>query len=54
MDDQKQFQDEIDQRLDEVLWKVEQLLEPHEIALLRWACGKSSYTSQGNHNVFID
>ena len=43
---------EIDARLDEVLWKLEQLLEPDEISLIRWACGKSSYsTLQGNQNV---
>ena len=52
MDDQKQLYDEIEQRLESVLWKIEQLLEPEEIALIRWACGKSSYTSQGNQNVF--
>ena len=52
MDDQKQLQDEIEQRLEEVLFKIEQLLEPDEISLIRWACGKSTYTSQGNHNVF--
>ena len=53
MDDQKQFQDELEQRLEAVLWKIEQLLEPDEISLIRWACGKSSYsTSQRNDNVF--
>lgn len=53
MSDQKQLQDEIEQRLESVLWKIEKLLEPDEISLIRWACGKSSYsTSQGNQNVF--
>lgn len=52
MDDQKQLQDEIEQRLDAALFKVETLLEPEEISIIRWACGKSSYTSQGNQNVF--
>ena len=53
MDDQQQFQAEIEQKLDAVLWKIEQTLEPEEISLIRWACGKSTYTtSQRNQNVF--
>lgn len=53
MTDQQQFQDEIEQRLEAVLWKIEQLLEPEEISLIRWACGKSTYTtSKGDQNVF--
>lgn len=44
--------DDIEQQLDAVLFKIEMLLEPEEIALIRWACGKSAYTtSQGNQNV---
>ena len=44
---------EIDARLDEVLWKIEQLLEPEEIALIRWACGKSYDTTlKESKNVF--
>ena len=35
--------EEIEQRLDELLWKLEKLLEPDEISLIRWACGKSIY-----------
>lgn len=38
--------EEIEQRLDEVLWKLEQILEPDEISLIRWACGKSTYQSK--------
>lgn len=53
MDDQQQLQQEIEQRLDAALWKIEQLLEPDEISIIRWACGKSTYTTlQGNQNVF--
>lgn len=36
---------EIEQELDAVLFKIETLLEPDEIALIRWACGKSAYTT---------
>jgi hypothetical protein len=46
MDDQKLLMDEVEQRLEAVLWKIEQLLEPEEISLIRWACGKSSYTTK--------
>ena len=53
MDDQKQLQDEIEQKLDAVLFKIETLLDPDEISLIRWACGKTTYsTSQGKQNVF--
>ena len=52
MDTQKLINDEIEQRLDAVLWKIEQILEPDEISLIRWACGKSSYTSKDNHETF--
>jgi hypothetical protein len=51
MDDQKLLMDEIEERLDAVLWKIEQLLEPDEISLIRWACGKSSYSNKENQNV---
>ena len=44
---------EIDARLDEVLWKLEQLLDPDELSLIRWACGKSyDTTSKESKNVF--
>lgn len=48
-----QLMDEIEQQLDAVLWKVEKLLEPDEISLIRWACGKSSYTTK-EKNVNFD
>ena len=51
MDDQKLLMDEIEERLDAVLWKIETLLEPDEISLIRWACGKSSYSTKDNKNV---
>ena len=51
MDDQKLLMDEIEERLDAVLWKIEQMLEPDEISLIRWACGKSSYSNKENQNV---
>jgi len=51
MDDQKQLTDEIEERLDAVLFKIEQLLEPDEISLIRWACGYSSYKFKGKDNV---
>jgi len=53
MDEQNFLQDEIDQKLEEILAKVEQILEPHEISLIRWACGKSSTTSHEAKNVSI-
>ena len=53
MDDQKLLMDEIEERLDAVLWKIENLLEPDEISLIRWACGKSSYTTK-DQNVNFD
>jgi len=43
---------EIEERLDEVLWKIEQTLEPDEISLIRWACGKSSYSTKDQHVNF--
>jgi len=51
MDAQKLLNDEIEQRLEEVLWKIEKLLEPDEISLIRWACGKTSYSTKDNKNV---
>ena len=51
MDDQKLLMDEIEERLEMVLWKIEKLLEPDEISLIRWACGKSSYSTKDNKNV---
>jgi hypothetical protein len=51
MDDQKLLMDEIEERLEMVLWKIEQMLEPDEISLIRWACGKSSYTTKGNNHA---
>lgn len=51
MDDQKLLMDEIEERLDAVLWKIEKLLEPDEISLIRWACGKSTYTTKGKQNA---
>ena len=51
MDDQKLLMDEIEERLDAVLWKIENLLEPDEISLIRWACGKSTYTTKGKQNA---
>lgn len=51
MDHRKMVNEELEPQLDAVLFKIETLLEPDEIALIRWACGKSSYTSQGNQNV---
>jgi len=50
--DQKILMDEVEERLDAVLFKIEQLLEPDEISLIRWACGKSSYTIKGQHVNF--
>jgi len=52
MDDQKLLMDEIEERLDAVLFKIEQLLEPDEISLIRWACGKSSYSTKDQHVNF--
>jgi hypothetical protein len=49
--DQKLLMDEIEERLDAALFKIEQLLEPDEISLIRWACGKSSYTTKGKQNA---
>lgn len=44
--------EEVEQRLDEILWKLEQILEPDEISLIRWACGKSVYQpKEGNENA---
>ena len=44
---------EIDERLDQVLAKLEQLLEPDELSLIRWACGKSYDTTlKESKNVF--
>jgi hypothetical protein len=51
--DEKLLMDEIGERLDAVLFKIEQLLEPDEISLIRWACGKSSYTIK-DKNVNFD
>lgn len=51
MDDQKLLMEEIEERLELVLWKIEKLLEPEEISLIRWACGKSTYTTKGNNHV---
>ena len=51
MNAQKLLNDEVEQRLEEVLWKIEKLLEPDEISLIRWACGKTSYTNKGNDNA---
>lgn len=45
--------EEIEQRLDEVLWKLEQMLEPDEISLIRWACGKSVYKTKEKTNETI-
>ena len=43
--------EEIEQRLDEILWKLEQILEPDEISLIRWACGKSKYSTQEKNDA---
>ena len=51
MDDQKLLMDEIEERLDAVLWKIEKLLEPDEISLIRWACGKSTYKTKEKQNA---
>jgi len=51
MNAQKLLNDEVEQRLEEVLWKIEKLLEPDEISLIRWACGKTSYSTKDNKNV---
>ena len=51
MDDAKLVMDEIEQRLEAALLKIEFLLEPDEISVIRWACGKSSYTNQGSNHV---
>lgn len=51
MDDQKLLMDEIEERLEMVLWKIEKLLEPEEISLIRWACGKSTYTTKEKQNA---
>lgn len=51
MDDQKLLMDEIEERLELVLWKIETMLEPDEISLIRWACGKSSYTTKDSKNA---
>jgi hypothetical protein len=47
----KLVNDEIEQQLDAVLFKIETLLEPDEIALIRWACGKSAYTTSKENHV---
>jgi hypothetical protein len=51
MNAQKLLNDEIEERLEQVLWKIEKLLEPDEISLIRWACGKTSYSTKDNKNV---
>lgn len=51
MDHRNIVNQEIEQQLDEVLFKIETLLEPDEIALIRWACGKSAYTTSKDNHV---
>jgi len=51
MNAQKLLNDEVEERLEQVLWKIEKLLEPDEISLIRWACGKTSYSTKDNKNV---
>jgi len=51
MNAQKLLNDEVEERLEQVLWKIEKLLEPDEISLIRWACGKTSYSTKGNDNA---
>ena len=52
MNIQKLLMDEVEERLELILWKIETLLEPDEISLIRWACGKSSYKTKGQHVNF--
>ena len=47
----KLINEEMEQQLEEVLFKIETLLEPDEIALIRWACGKSAYTTSKENHV---
>jgi len=54
MDDQKLVMDEIEQQLEAALSKIEFLLEPDEISVIRWACGKSNYTTKENSNANVN
>lgn len=37
---------ETEYEIEKLLWKIEKLLEPHEIALIRWLAGYPSYTTK--------
>lgn len=49
MDDQHRVMQELEERLDQILLKIEPLLNTEELSLIRWACGKS--TSQRTNHV---
>ena len=46
-----QNQDEIEQLLEQVLFKMQPHLDADELSIIRWACGKSNQSKE-NHETF--
>lgn len=55
MDEQSRAMQEIEERLEDVLYKVQHLLTQDEMSLLCWACGKSNLIKENHvsHNSKI-